>query len=278
MADFVPDGHKYGWRFSKPWGEGWRSNDPEHRLKFTKLRFQIEVDGASKTLGLDSYYCPNGPAFNFQASPRIFYFVLSYSNAGEVPYSETKLTSSPVGQSLNSNQFLVRLTVSATDSDYASCEGSVPKLFKDTADNMNEGNEYHISAASEPTTQYDFCFEFSADSSPQVQNFGVRFANFSDASAGGGNPPELTEESELYLYMDELEVLASGGCVFRNGSGIAAESYKSITLPVPSPMSCLYKDPSGALYQLDTSAYATQAEYQSLLARVAALEAAKAGA
>lgn len=291
MADFVPDGHKYGWRFSKPWGAKYNLASDQHQIFFSQLRFQVSVGGVTKTLGLHSFFTVatgvNRYSYNIMQNPLVIYYVLSYDAEGDtVPYTATELTESPVGKILEPNQFLLRMTASAVDSNYAWLESGSgfkygypygnPCLFVEhTASTTQQGIKFELKPSGKKTEEYDFCFEFDAAKSPQVQSFSAYFENRTQSE----NPaPELTEEADLVLYADALEAPAVGACVYDPNTLHNPNSIKSVKVPQPSPMSCLYKDPSGALYQLDTSAYATQAEYQSLLARVAALEAAKAGA
>lgn len=291
MADFVPDGHKYGWRFSKPWGAKYNQASDEHQILFSQLRFKIAVGGVTKTLGLHSFFTEGTGnaryAHNIMQSPLIIYYVLSYDTEGDtVSYTATELEESPVGKPLEVNQFLLRMTATATDSNYAWLEGGSgfkydhpygnPCLFVEhTAATAVQGIRFDLEPSGKKTEKYDFCFEFDAAKSPQVQSFSAYFENRTQSE----NPaPELAEESGLVLYADALEAPAVGACVYDPDNLHNPNSIKSVKVPQPSPMSCLYKDTSGALYQLDTSAYATQAEYQALLARVAALEAAKAGA
>lgn len=288
MADFIPDGHKYGWKLKEPWGLSPSSKD-RFNLYVSNVRFTIKTNGGgSKVLGLLGTWAETAAQQVYDGHPAQVYFKLGYQEDGSVPWTYTVLDSSPVGQPLEANQYLARLTVSNKSPAKQTSDGITQQVKTGvvsweernhlwTAQNMFNARPVdtahgHCWSWTSLKTQgkshdWDLCFEFSVDKSPEVTKFSVCIDN-------GYDVEEISPDNGFILYLDDYQELQSGG-----GSMTQPADPRSVkTIAQPGSMSLLYKHTNGALYQLDTSAYATQAEYQSLLARVAALEAAKAGA
>lgn len=276
MADFVPDGHKYGWRFSKNWAPG-AINNVTQNISLKSLRIVVpsaSMPGGDCTLGLAGYYSQAAidnltpmPIFFFSEDATTFqcFFILSAESSFPPTYSYKFLRAVPSSSDIEANQYIARLTVTNKGKPCGIGMGSTNVNTQTPASLFVFDDDiagHIINTFDEPDLSLDYCLEFSADTPAQVKSISIT-PNYTE---------RITTDTNFILYADDIERQLTSADFLEGES-------PAITPPVPVyPMSCLYKDPSGALYQLDTSVYATQAEYQSLLARVAALEAAKAGA
>lgn len=281
MADFIPDGHKYGWKLGKPWGLSPDTKD-RFNLYVSDASFTIKTNGGgAKVLGLLGTWVENATQSVYDGAPAQVYFKLGYQEDGTVPWTYARLDSNPVGQPLEANEYLVRFTVSCkapagtsaflnvvnarTDAVgatkyYVYC---VQNLFHSRPIKQTQWHwSWAIAKEDSPELyNWDCCFEFSADKSPDVTEFSVCIDSSHDVE-------EISPDNGFILYLDDYQELQSGGGIMTQP--VDPRSVK--TIAQPSPMGLLYKHTNGALYQMNTSNYATQAEYEALLARVVALE------
>ena len=280
MAEFVPDGHKYGIRWKDPWGfpSGGLCPSYVNSLVFTTKQGQalrlaawcFEGGGATYPRCVGS----EGPGES------VAFFLFRESDS---PIVTNKLVNTTRDDQLLNNEtsageYLARVTASWPNFDNSqSTTLNFPGLCVEDSDASGLG--FQAPEVGVADGWLDICVEFSKSTPVDIKSFSLALTT-NTRPASGTADTSVTDSDNVFVYADTLSERPIG-CGNYPTTGVVSGQTNRFTLeaPIPpSPMSCLYKDPSGALYQIDTSAYATQAEYQALLARVAALEAAKAGA
>ena len=262
MAEFVADGHKYGLKWSSPWGPG--SNDKS--LGFSEVGFVVSMGGGLKTLGLDGWGRPdNVSTGRVQCTAAdgqdVVYFRLSYdAETGEACAHNATFITDILDQPLADNQVLVRLTFS-----YAKSE---PSFF-----NIQQYPLFFAKGSSFLFTCYfavagkrwDLCFEFEQSKKVKVHSLTMRI--ISGKSAQLNASPIKTNAVALYLDNVTASVVGAGGNKLPYTD---TNNLKTITNILP--LALLYKSAGGGIYQINPSDFAKRSELEALINRVTALE------
>ena len=120
MAEFVPDGHKYGLKWAAPWGAAQNTYGGDTKnLFFSQVTFVASVEGTPVTLGLDGWYMEGrdtAPANNYTGyisastadATHVLYFRLAYDPETKqaCAFNSTYVPDLPA-QPLADNQVLV---------------------------------------------------------------------------------------------------------------------------------------------------------------------------
>lgn len=271
-AAFVSDGHKYGWRFAKIWGEfNPKGNPASYTMAFSQLKFKVEIDGKEYVLGCKGVYKTDNSSSSIlpvgngaRAGSKQLLYVLYYDpEAPDAPAHPSfgSFSSGSYNNQINleEHQFLVRLTAStksAKRAEFASTADQTPAhLFcpdRNGADfGSNKYSRWWIDVGDLDDDGWDFCFEFSKDTPANIKGFSVCLE-----STNPTTPTEedyISEANGLYLYMDDLAELQTGG-----GCGNKAlphyldpASIKTIDLAADLPqLELRYKDTDGTVYEL----------------------------
>ena len=268
MAEFVPDGHKYGFRWATPWGPG--NNDKS--LGFSETGFVVSIGGGkSVKLGLDGWGRPdNVSTGRVQCTAAdgqdVTYFRLAYdADTGEAcPYNATFITDI-LDQPLADNQVLVRLTFSYAKSEPSYFNIQQYPLFFAKGSSFLFTCYFAVAGKS-----WDLCFEFSGSKKVKVHSLAMRL--ISGKSAQFAASP-IAYGALLYLDTTTASVVGAGGNKLPYTD---ANNLKTIINVLP--LALLYKSLGGGLYQINPSDYALKEEIEALAARVTALEEGAAGA
>ena len=268
---FVSDGHKYGWRFAKVWGEqNPKGNPVAHTMLFSQLKFKAEIEGKEYVLGGQAVYETNSSQISSilpvgnqaRAGSQQLLFVLfydpdapdspAYTNAGRVSPSSNVIT-------LQEHQFLVRLTVStqsATRAEYTTVvDQSIAHIFCTDRSGSNLGNnkysKWWIDGGTLDDDGWDFCFEFSQDTPANIKSFSVCLET--NYPLPPTEEARISEANGLYLYMDDhAELQVGGGCADSSlPHYLDPASIKTIDLAADLPqLELRYKDTDGTVYEL----------------------------
>ena len=270
---FVPDGHKYGWRFAKIWGRNNPNGNPAGWVVvISQLKFKAEIDGKTYTLNCNGCYWPTSessgsllPTGNGdRAGSRQLLFSLYYDP--DNPEAPARLASSMIVSTnttlypLEENEFLVRMTVStksASLAEFSIVNAQCPAfMFETDRSGANfasiDCSRWWIRQGSLDDDGWDFCFEFSQDKSPKITGFSVCIENLV--------PDAIPQETDyisaangMYLYMDDRAELQTGGGIGNKqlAHWLDPASIKTIAEASPLPqLELRYKHPDGTIYEL----------------------------
>lgn len=270
---FVPDGHKYGWRFAKIWGRNNPNGNPAGWVVvISQLKFKAEIDGKTYTLNCKGCYWPTSetsgsllPTGNGdRAGSRQLLFSLYYDP--DNPEAPARLASGMIVStnttlsSLEENEFLVRMTVStksASLAEFSIVNAQCPAfMFETDRSGANfasiDCSRWWIRQGSLDDDGWDFCFEFSQDKSPKITGFSVCIENLV--------PDAIPQETDyisaangMYLYMDDRAELQTGGGIGNKqlAHWLDPASIKTIAEASPLPqLELRYKHSDGTIYEL----------------------------
>lgn len=254
MAEFVPDGHKYGVKWDIPWGCGpellEQSNGAENL--FLSLLLTAQVNGSIKAL-VPAFYGNKANDSHFYLSVSansslewyVIFDAVDFPLTITVPVFAKNILSHPLAE----GQFLARFTAHTSKTG------------------ISIGNFNHISSAfvgyaniAALTISYsskrlgdsnvdswpapaDIRVEFSAQTSPNIVDMSCRIGAQGLSSQTDPKYGIITKENKVFCYWDDYEVEALGA------GGIArfeeTDGPNLISFAKPQPLNCVYRNNGG---------------------------------
>ena len=249
MPDFVPDGHKYGWRFAKPWGyqrtitkgKYWTyyMDNAELYLRSSKGA-QIE----DRPLSLVAYW--NDTAYNgtyyMKADVPVSVY-LKFSSAENK--SPIRASSFAALAQLEEGQYLARLTVMHqnpnNDTVFNASDTTGFKALFDASRGSWVMSVFENTALED--YGWDFCLEFSASSSPNIRSFSFYIGALKGAGSTNLGAPDAS--TKLEIYADDLVAPKIGGCLGSGGNGTTLDDSCLLAIERIEPCAFTYKNNMG---------------------------------